>query len=383
MANEPGTSYMRESDSLDIVDQVDDDAGQDEERNVQRHTTQSKSKMSTNGMFDIFMSKLTEVQKELQDLRSQSKGDTSRKRGRSMSTRSSPPPVKKTTVKQSKSCNRSFHELSDDDSDEETSDKSDAEDALNSLIEGENCSSSDDDEASALHELSEFFGDEDKTSEPLSPELAKIMEKMFTSKTNSEKIKEISNKYDRPKNINNVFAPKVNKVIWENMSAKNRASDIKLQTTQNLVGKAMIPTLRLFDILINTNAKKAIDVKKAKQLCGDILKFQKCVFHNLSFKRREQIIQPERNKQFVSLCSAESSSENLFGDDLGSQVKNVLEAKKLAQKISNKDYIGKYRIPKFSNNYGKKPRHGAGKNNSFLSKQFSFNKKKKKGETNQ
>lgn len=87
---------------------------------------------------------------------------------------------------------------------------------------------------------------------------------MFTSKTNSEKIKEISNKYDRPKNINNVFAPKVNKVIWENMSAKNRASDIKLQTTQNLVGKAMIPTLRLFDILINTNAKKAIDVKKAK-----------------------------------------------------------------------------------------------------------------------
>lgn len=101
MANEPGTSYMRESDSLDNVDQVDDDAGQDEERNVQRHTTQSKSKMSTNGMFDIFMSKLTEVQKELQDLRSQSKGDTSRKRGRSMSTRSSPPPVKKTTVKQS------------------------------------------------------------------------------------------------------------------------------------------------------------------------------------------------------------------------------------------------------------------------------------------
>lgn len=65
MANEPGTSYMRESDSLDIVDQVDDDAGQDEERNVQRHTTQPKSKMSTNGMFDIFMSKLTEVQKEL------------------------------------------------------------------------------------------------------------------------------------------------------------------------------------------------------------------------------------------------------------------------------------------------------------------------------
>lgn len=120
--------------------------------------------------------------------------------------------------------------------------------------------------------------------------LAKIMVKMFTSKTSSEKIKEIFNKYDMPKNINNVFAPKVNKVIRENMSAKNRSSDIKLQTTQNLVGKAIISTLRLFDLLINTNAKKAIDVKNTKQLCDNILKFQKCVFYSLSFKRREQII---------------------------------------------------------------------------------------------
>ncbi|XP_061191009.1 uncharacterized protein LOC133199167 [Saccostrea echinata] len=329
---------------------------------------------------------MSSVQKELIALKSDRSSvdtspDYSRKRGLNKS--SSPPPRKKTKL--SKVCNRPSHELSDDESDEENSAKSDADDALNSLIEGGDSihGSSDNDEVSALNELSEFFGDEDKTSEPLSSELAKIMEKMFMTKTNSEKIKEISSKYDRPKNINNVSAPKVNKVIWENMSSKNRASDIKLQTTQNLVGKAMIPTLRLFDMLINCNSKKGlVDVKKAKQLCGDILKFQKCVFHNLSYKRREQIIQPEKNKQFVSLCSAESSSENLFGDDLGSQVKNVLEAKKLAQKISNKDYGGKYRIPKFSNSYGKKPRHGAGKSN-FLAKQFSFNKKKKKGESNQ
>ena len=209
------------------------------------------------------------------------------------------------------------YKQSDDDSDVDYSDKLDVDEALNTLIEGDDGnqgSSDEDEEGMALIELSEFFGDEDKTSEPLSADLAKIMEKMFSSKTNSEKIKEISNKYDRPKRINNVGAPKVNKVIWENMSSKNRASDIKLQTTQNLVGKAMIPTLRLFDMLLSSK-KGVIDLKKAKQLCCDILKFQKC----LSFKRREQIIQPEKNKQFVSLCSAESSSENLFGDDLGTK----------------------------------------------------------------
>ena len=301
---------------------------------------------------------------------------SSRKHGRDKS--GSPPPRKIHILSKT-------YEQSDDDSDIDYSDKSDVNEALNTLIEGDDGnqgSSDEDEEGLALHELSEFFGDEDKTSEPLSADLAKIMEKMFSSKTNSEKIKEISNKYDRPKNINNVGAPKVNKVIWENMSSKNRASDIKLQTTQNLVGKAMIPTLRLFDMLLSSK-KGVIDLKKAKQLCCDILKFQKCVFHNLSFKRREQIIQPEKNKQFVSLCSAESSSENLFGDDLGSQVKNVIEAKKLAQKISNRDYGGKYKIPKFSQSYGRKSKFGPGKQNSFLGKQYGFNKKKKKGEMNQ
>lgn len=120
-----------------------------------------------------------------------------------------------------------FYEFSDDDFDEEILDKLDVEDVLNFFIEGENCSLLDDDEVFVLYELLEFFGDEDKISELLSFELVKIMEKMFILKMNLEKIKEIFNKYDRLKNINNVFVLKVNKVIWENMFVKNRVSDIK------------------------------------------------------------------------------------------------------------------------------------------------------------
>lgn len=120
-----------------------------------------------------------------------------------------------------------FYEFSDDDFDEEILDKLDVEDVLNFFIEGENCSLLDDDEVFVLYELLEFFGDEDKISELLSFELVKIMEKMFILKMNLEKIKEIFNKYDRLKNINNVFVLKVNNVIWENMFVKNRVSDIK------------------------------------------------------------------------------------------------------------------------------------------------------------
>ena len=48
-------------------------------------------------------------------------------------------------------------------------------------------------------------------------------------------------------------------------------------TTQNIVGKAVIHTLRLFDMLISSK-KSVVDLKKAKQLCCVILKFQECVF---------------------------------------------------------------------------------------------------------
>ena len=260
-----------------------------------------------------------------------------------------------------------------DTSDSECDTDSDGFTGLNSLMDGEKPeeNTSDEEELAALKELS----DEEKTGEDLSPDLAKIMEKLFKGKNNPEKVKELSAKYDRPKNVTSLSAPRVNKEIWDTMPAKAHASDVKLQTTQNLVGKAMIHSLRLFDMFL-TAKKGNVDIKLAKQYCGDIMKFLKCVFHNLSFKRREQIIQPDRNKNFVSLCSAESSSENLFGDNLGTQVKNVLETRKLAQKISSQISGGKFRIPK----KGKKPLKGKG---NFLGKSQAKGKSKKKKYDNQ
>ena len=79
------------------------------------------------------------------------------------------------------------------------------------------------------------------------------------------------------------------KVIWENILSKTRTSD----TTQNIVGKAVIPTLRLFDMLISSK-KSVVDLKKAKQLCCVILKFQECVFHNLSSRDGNRLFNPRR-----------------------------------------------------------------------------------------
>lgn len=63
---------MRESDSLDIVDQVvDDDAGQDDERNVHMHTTQSKSKVPTNGMFNLTGLEIAKSRGDIEKMRAE------------------------------------------------------------------------------------------------------------------------------------------------------------------------------------------------------------------------------------------------------------------------------------------------------------------------
>lgn len=46
------------------------------------------------------------------------------------------------------------------------------------------------------------------------------------------------------------------------MFSKNKASDIKLQTIQNIVGKVMNPTLRLFDMLIAAQRKVEFFLQK-------------------------------------------------------------------------------------------------------------------------
>ena len=168
-------------DNLDFVDQVEDvriDVNDEHPTPVQGDTRTVK------GMFNTFMQNfaqmsktMSSVQKELNDLKSDRSRvispASSRKRGRDKS--GSPPSRKKRLLSKT-------YEQSDDDSDVDYSDKSDVDEALNTLIEGYDAnqgSSDEDEEGLALIELSEFFGDEDKTSEPLSADLAKIMEKMF------------------------------------------------------------------------------------------------------------------------------------------------------------------------------------------------------------
>ena len=84
--------------------------------------------------------------------------------------------------------------------------------SLNSLMESEKPeeNTSDEEELAALKKLSDFLGDEEMTGADLNPDLAKVMEKLFEGKNNPEKVKGLSAKYHRLKNMTSLSAPRVN-----------------------------------------------------------------------------------------------------------------------------------------------------------------------------
>ena len=87
-------------------------------------------------------------------------------------------------------------------------------------------------------------------------------------------------------------------------------------------------------------AKKSggqLPMKDMTQLAMDGLKLMTFVYCDLSYRRRELIIQPDANEEFRGLCSNDHPvTDNLFGDDLGKNVEDMIKANKVGSKISGK-----------------------------------------------
>ena len=70
-------------------------------------------------------------------------------------------------------------------------------------------------------------------------------------------------------------------------------------------------------------------------LISDGYKIMAFGFNDISYRRRELIIQPHRNPQYRDLCSSETPvTGQLFGDDLAKNVDDLLKGQKVGNKLS-------------------------------------------------
>ena len=156
---------------------------------------------------------------------------------------------------------------------------------------------------------------------PLNTQLANSIDYLATHPLDAKNMQETLDKYDCPSNCSALDVPKVNATIWENIKPHSRTKDLKFQRIQ----KALVKGITAFARSVNQESGALTDVQQ------DALAMLCNVHHEINCLRKESLRPDINTPQFAHLCktSTASSSKQLFGEDLGKQVKDLQEEQKV------------------------------------------------------
>lgn len=164
---------------------------------------------------------------------------------------------------------------------------------------------------------SKFAGPSEE-GEPLDTELAGSVNYLLTNKLEEKQLTDTGQKYLRPLNCEFLVVPKVNPVIWDNLTLSTRTNDVKLQRCQK-------PLVKGITAWLSTLKDKQGPVTEAEQdgialLCNSNFELNAL---------RKELIKPELNKRYSHLCKPTViPTQWLFGDDLQKTVKELDEQQK-------------------------------------------------------
>ena len=109
--------------------------------------------------------------------------------------------------------------------------------------------------AKLLDDLAKSLSDEDESTSPnVEPKLADITMQRWGKKLNPEKLKSISDKYNRPANCTSVTGIKCNPEIWSQLSSTKKRTDLHLSNIQQTVLKATAATLQTTNALVTSKS---------------------------------------------------------------------------------------------------------------------------------
>ncbi|CAB3978878.1 Hypothetical predicted protein [Paramuricea clavata] len=157
--------------------------------------------------------------------------------------------------------------------------------------------------------------------------LASIVEGLLSTKLSDEKWREKVGKYPRPQNLENLRTPRVNPLIWNQLSAGVRTNDAKQQRTQHALVGAIVAMTQAADHVLKSGNP---DATLITSLTDGIAMATQCQ-HDINQARRIAMKQ-DMHTDFQALCNVPiPSGEFLFGD-LSKHTKDIADANKLAKK---------------------------------------------------
>lgn len=234
-----------------------------------------------------------------------------------------------------------IHSLSDSDNESETGNMDD--DFLSKLREAQSSTTQahldeDRDISDTIRDMDQFFDQTEKTGDNIDDRLAAIVNKGIHLHIRNEKRKPLLEKYSRPGNCDNLIVPRYNRGSWASLKKQTKIADAKLQNTQNLLCKSLIPMLHLTSTLFKAGVeRKGIthdQVNDCLTLANDSFKILQFAFSDLSFRRRF-LARNDMDEKYRELCSYDNPvGKFLLGDDLEKSMKELQQVKQLASKFS-------------------------------------------------
>ena len=123
----------------------------------------------------------------------------------------------------------------------------------------------------------------------------------------------------------------VNREIWNSLQPKTRSMDIKIQKVEQAALKGMVPIVSCIALMSNKDVNQKAIVTNFTGFNGH--NWPCC--HRTQLRRRE-LIKPDLNKQFTTLCYDHVPLTGLlFRDNLSQQCKDIQETNKFGQRSSS------------------------------------------------
>ena len=152
---------------------------------------------------------------------------------------------------------------------------------------------------------------------------------MVKTRLSEDKLKGKLQKYPRPANIAELITPRINPLIWGQISSNTQQSDAKSQKAQHTLIGAASAIVKSVDHVLKTDSSN----KELVSMLTDALAFVLQCNHDTNHLRR-LALKKDLHKDFAALCNVNTpAGEYLFGD-LSKLTKEISEANKLAKKVN-------------------------------------------------
>ena len=173
----------------------------------------------------------------------------------------------------------------------------------------------------------------EKTGPAVNEGLANIVNSLLEEKLPHKKIKSKIDLYPNPQNMTGLRTPRVNHLIWNQVSPMSRTNDSRTQKLQNALVADIVAMIKATDLVLKSELK---DNKDLVKFMTDAIALTLQGHHDLNTARR-RAMKNDLNKEYAALCSSspvDQTYEYLFGD-LSKLAKDITDANQITKKSTS------------------------------------------------